>query len=139
MALGVLHISMYILLKNREQFAGDGVVYLPVQSNDPACTTPYCDIASICTLMTNTTAGTPMQRLAQLANIQHMGKCTEPDYDGMIRFWSSAKNPDRTWLYQTCTEWGFYQTCETGTQCPYTQVHTYIHTYIILLYMLNIT
>jgi hypothetical protein len=46
----------------------------------------------------------------------------EPDYDGMIKFWSAPKNPDRTWLYQTCTEWGFYQTCETGSQCPYTQV-----------------
>lgn len=108
--------------KNQEQFAGDGVVYLPVQSNDPACTTPYCDIASICVLMTNETAGTPLERLAQLSSIQHMGACQEPDYDGMIKFWSSPKNPDRTWLYQTCTEWGFYQTCETGTQCPYTQV-----------------
>ncbi len=24
-------------------------------------------------------------------------------------------------MYQTCTEWGFYQTCEKGTQCPYVQ------------------
>jgi serine protease 16 len=107
--------------KNREQFAGDGVVYLPVQSNDPACTTPYCDIASICVLMTNETVGTPLQRLAELSSIQHLNKCQEPDYAGMIKFWSSPQNPDRTWLYQTCTEWGFYQTCETGTQCPYTQ------------------
>lgn len=111
--------------KNQEQFAGDGVVYLPVQSNDPACTTPYCDIASICVLLTNETIGTPIQRLANLASIQHMGTCMNPDYDGMIKFWSSPKNLDRTWLYQTCTEWGFYQTCETGSNCPYTQgLHT---------------
>jgi thymus-specific serine protease len=109
-------------VRNREQFAGDGVVYLPVQSNDPSCTTPYCDIASICVLMTNETVGTPLQRLAQLASIQHLGSCMEPNYDLMIKGMSSPKNPDRTWLYQTCTEWGFYQTCETGTQCPYTQV-----------------
>ena len=108
--------------KNQEAFAGDGVVYLPVQSNDPSCSTPYCDIGSICVLMTNETIGTPTARLAQLASIQHLNKCTDPNYDATIKFWSSPKNPDRTWLYQTCTEWGFYQTCETGSNCPYTQV-----------------
>ena len=25
----------------------------------------------------------------------------------------------RSWLWQTCTEFGFYQTCEKGSQCPY--------------------
>eukprot|EP00286_Rhodomonas_abbreviata_P001794 CAMPEP_0181289514 /NCGR_PEP_ID=MMETSP1101-20121128/921_1 /TAXON_ID=46948 /ORGANISM="Rhodomonas abbreviata, Strain Caron Lab Isolate" /LENGTH=382 /DNA_ID=CAMNT_0023393737 /DNA_START=329 /DNA_END=1477 /DNA_ORIENTATION=+ len=113
---GALHSS-----KNREQFAGDGVVYLPVQSNDPSCTTPYCDIASICTLMTNETVGSPLDRLASLASIQHMGACMEPNYDAMIKGMSNAANPERVWLYQTCTEWGFYQTCNVGTDCPYTQ------------------
>ena len=23
--------------------------------------------------------------------------------------------------HQTCTEWGFYQTCELGSRCPFTQ------------------
>ena len=27
----------------------------------------------------------------------------------------------RLWEYQTCTEFGWYQTCETGTNCPYAQ------------------
>jgi len=28
-------------------------------------------------------------------------------------------------LYQTCTEWGFYQTCPVGSSCPYVQgLHT---------------
>lgn len=27
----------------------------------------------------------------------------------------------RLWTYQTCTEFGWYQTCETGSNCPYTQ------------------
>ncbi|CAN0443228.1 unnamed protein product, partial [Laminaria digitata] len=41
-------------------------------------------------------------------------------------------NPNRAWLYQTCTEFGFYQasrllsdTCEVGTRCPFTKgLHT---------------
>lgn len=32
---------------------------------------------------------------------------------------------ERSWIYQTCTEYGFYQTCEVGSNCPYTQgLHT---------------
>ena len=27
----------------------------------------------------------------------------------------------RLWTYQTCAEFGWYQTCETGSNCPYTQ------------------
>jgi serine protease 16 len=110
--------------KNQEQFAGMGVVYLPAQSNDPACTTPYCDIGSICKLLTDTTIGTPIERLATLSKAQNPA-CKLPSYDAVVEFYSSPKNPDRSWLYQTCTEWGFYQTCNTGSKCPYTQgLHT---------------
>ena len=108
--------------KNQEQFAGDGVVYLPVQSNDPSCSTPYCDIASICVLMADPEQGTPLQRLATLAAAQSGGACMPASYSAMIDVISNPKNPERSWLYQTCAEWGFYQTCPVGSQCPYTQV-----------------
>jgi serine protease 16 len=125
--------------KNREQFAGDGVVYLPAQSNDPSCTTPYCDIASICVLMIDETAGTPIERLASLSKAQH-ATCSEPSYDLMIKYVSSETNPERSWLYQTCTEWGFYQTCEEGTECPYTQgLHTLSVDYDICLQAFGVT
>jgi serine protease 16 len=43
----------------------------------------------------------------------------------MLETLSDPGNADRTWLYQTCTEWGFYQTCDLGSGCPYTQgLHT---------------
>lgn len=110
---------------NAAQWAGDGVVYLPAQSNDPACTTPYCNIAGICNLLTDTTVGAPIDRLAKLSAIQHANSCVPVSYEGMIKAMQNPKNPERTWLYQTCTEWGFYQTCEEGTECPYVQgLHT---------------
>lgn len=110
---------------NQEVFAGDGVVYLPVQSNDPSCTTPYCDIASICVLMTDTTVGTPVQRLAALSKVQHSGTCVAANYEATLAAYSIPANPERVWLYQTCSEWGFYQTCNKGSRCPYTQgLHT---------------
>jgi hypothetical protein len=111
-------------VKNQEEFAGNGVVYIPVQSNDPSCTSANCDIGSICKLLTDETIGTPLDRLASLSAAMNPA-CISANYDSMIQFWANPANPDRTWLYQTCTEWGFYQTCETGSQCPYTQgLHT---------------
>jgi serine protease 16 len=109
--------------KNREQFAGDGVVYIPVQSNDPSCTSNLCNIGKICTFLVddNTANVSAMQRLADLGAASSPA-CTSVNYDAMIQFWANPQNLDRTWLYQTCTEWGFYQTCDTGSDCPYTQV-----------------
>lgn len=45
------------------------------------------------------------ETVAQLSN-------TEPQVSGV---------GDRQWLYQTCTEFGFYVTCE-GLQCPFSQL-----------------
>jgi hypothetical protein len=110
--------------KNREQFAGDGVVYLPVQGNDPSCTTPYCNIAKICTVMADTTKGSGYERLKTLSDAMHPA-CIPISYDEMIAGLSNSTNPERIWMYQTCSEWGFYQTCNVGSDCPYAQgLHT---------------
>ena len=34
--------------RNKSVFAGDGVVYIPAQENDPSCDGEVCDIAGIC-------------------------------------------------------------------------------------------
>eukprot|EP01038_Epipyxis_sp_PR26KG_P006463 gene6463-8892_t len=111
-------------VKNQEQFAGDGVVYIPVQSNDPSCTSQYCDISKICSLMVDKTAGSPLEKLVILAK-SSSSSCMSVSYESMINSLSNPSNPGRTWEYQTCSEWGFYQTCEVGSNCPYTQgLHT---------------
>ena len=33
----------------------------------------------------------------------------------------------RLWTFQTCNEFGWYQTCESGSNCPYTQGFNTIH------------
>ena len=104
--------------KNQEQFAGDGVVYLPVQSNDPACTTPLCNIESICSFLTGSQLAeeSDVKKLAELSGAMSGGACKVVSYDAMISGISNPKNPQRSWLYQTCTEWGFYQTCPVGSR-----------------------
>lgn len=104
--------------KNQEQFAGDGVVYFPVQSNDPACTSPFCNIDSICTYLTGSELAKQddVQKLASLASAMSGGGCKSVSYDAMINAMENPRNPQRSWLYQTCTEWGFYQTCPVGSR-----------------------
>lgn len=110
---------------NQKVFAGNGVVYIPAQSNDPACAAPLCNIAKICTFLLDEAEGEPIDRLAALASAQSGGMCTPANYEAQLRVWSNPKNTGRAWLYQTCNEWGFYQTCEKGTKCPYVQgLHT---------------
>jgi thymus-specific serine protease len=108
--------------QNQIMFAGYGVVYLPAQSNDPACTTNLCNIEKVCSYLTETATGDSLSRLAQLSAEQSGGVCKSVNYQLMINFYANPKNPSRSWLYQTCTEWGFYQTCPVGSGCPYTQV-----------------
>eukprot|EP00656_Telonema_subtile_P052738 TRINITY_DN7427_c0_g1_i1.p1 TRINITY_DN7427_c0_g1~~TRINITY_DN7427_c0_g1_i1.p1 ORF type:complete len:488 (-),score=107.04 TRINITY_DN7427_c0_g1_i1:108-1571(-) len=89
-------------------FAGNGVTYFPSQGNDPACTTPGCNIEQICKVMVDMTIGSEVDRLAKLKSLQStdvLSGSNELDY----------------WGYQTCNEFGFYQTCEVGSKCFYTQ------------------
>lgn len=98
-------------LETREgqaSFAGNGVCAFPSQGNDPACTDPGCNIEQICKVMVDSSLGSEVDRLAKLRELQATGavqSSEELDY----------------WGYQTCNEFGFYQTCEVGSKCFYTQ------------------
>ena len=58
-----------------------------------------------------------MHRLAEVARAQGMEIQGEEDGVGEI--------PDY-WGYQTCTEFAFYQTCELGSRCFFTQVCSWL-------------
>jgi serine protease 16 len=108
------------------------VADFPAQSNDPSCTAAACDIKSICQIMLDTGLGDPLHRLAvlrakqgpQLAkplrrlmgNHRLMGNYGSVTKDGL----RVTDEPDY-WGYQTCTEFAFYQTCEIGSKCFFTQ------------------
>ena len=112
----------YMSRANQGQFAGNGVAYFPSQGNDPACTDPACNIAQICKVMTDATLGDNVARLAKLRTLQSewvafpamgaAGNATEVKV--------ASGEPDY-WGFQTCAEFGFYQTCEVGSQCMYLQ------------------
>jgi len=113
----------------QRSFAGEGVVSFPAQSNDPTCTRSNCNIARSCaTVGEGPPSKTPLERLSTLAggpgaaaaSVDQPGgddaRAAEPP--------SQLGHPHRVldyWGWQTCTEFGFYQTCEEGTDCMFTQ------------------
>lgn len=114
-------------LANRKDFAGNGVVYFPSQGNDPASTAPGSNIEQICKVMANESRGTPLDRLAALAGHQRAHGIRRPRR--LLKTGARAGNGSKPvsvseldyWGYQTCNEFGFYQTCEVGSKCFYTQ------------------
>merc|ERR1711865_1252936 len=101
----------------QQNFAGFGVAQFPSQSNDPACSAPACSIGKICAIMTDTSLGDNLDRLASLVQTQEAAQLSQSELavNQLGLSWIDY------WNYQTCTEFGFYQTCEVGSECFYTQ------------------
>jgi hypothetical protein len=124
--------------RNQQTFLEDLGFSFPVQGNDPGCSDRGCNISSICAdFMTNEALGDPVDRLAALSALQ-LGReerpardrvtgepCLEASYEAVVlaplRNTTLAGGGDRVWTWQTCTEYGFYQTCEPGSGCPFAQ------------------
>lgn len=128
-------------------WAGGGVVSVPAQSNEPGCETGACDIRSLCAILTADAAqedhamhgesaragqaqrakGAPspelaLKRLAAVNAAQRNGECTptaELDPLAALAELLNETSAARAWPYQTCAEFGFFQTCEVGSRCPF--------------------
>lgn len=98
-----------------------GAIQTIVQYNGE--TGPY-DVAAYCTQMT-TEANDPITNLA-LALPNLVGtSCVDNSYaDFVASAGSTVANPSaqgvgiRQWTWQTCTQFGYYQTCEDRNTCP---------------------
>ena len=121
--------------RNADAFLGDGVVFVPAQSNDPSCTDRICNIEHLCASLVaaKEITGSNVEALAAMAKVQRNGgdnidndTCVEVDWEQTIAYLSSDEAMEegtRSWLWQTCTEFGFYQTCEVDSECPYGKGH----------------
>lgn len=82
-------------------------------------------IDTICGIMENDTGGTPLQRYAQVNSLildTYGEKCLDFKYDKFIEeissvSWnSSSSEGGRQWTYQTCVEFGFFQSSDLKNQ-----------------------
>ncbi|EED91934.1 serine protease, partial [Thalassiosira pseudonana CCMP1335] len=114
--------------RNMEAFVGDGLIRVPSQSNDPSFEGAEKISLNfvICNTIIEEHMSNPnhssMEILANLKKIQNGLLCEEVDYNELIEFMTTRTDEnanDLAWLYQTCNEFGFYQTCNVGSTCPY--------------------
>eukprot|EP00475_Leptophrys_vorax_P015941 TRINITY_DN22328_c0_g1_i2.p1 TRINITY_DN22328_c0_g1~~TRINITY_DN22328_c0_g1_i2.p1 ORF type:complete len:317 (-),score=63.01 TRINITY_DN22328_c0_g1_i2:51-1001(-) len=113
---------------NQADWAGNGVVYLPIQDNDPTCAEEVCNVEKICKFLMDSASaanGSALIALAKLSEKQFGSSgCVSVDHNAYM---DSLLNTtieggvNRIWLYQTCTEFAGYMTCEVGSQCIYSQ------------------
>ena len=110
--------------QNQVMFASDGVVYFPAQSNDPSCKSSLCNIAKICEFLVDNAARSnadAYSRLIDLSSQMSGESCKMVSHEALVAAYLPTSSPSRIWQFQTCSEWGFYMTCATGSSCPFVQ------------------
>jgi serine protease 16 len=111
---------------NQADWAGNGVVYLPIQENDPSCQEELCNVEKICkfVLQTNNETNDALTTLSKLSQKQFGSDCTSVSHQALLDSLLNTTiegGTNRIWQYQTCSEFAFYQTCEVGSKCIFTQ------------------
>jgi hypothetical protein len=89
---------------------------VPAQSNDPASTDPGQSIGALCNVLLAANASSSVDALATLSARQRGGRCVDAS---LAQNFEDDGSDALSWPWQTCAEFGFYQTCEVGSQCPF--------------------
>lgn len=101
----------------------DGIVQYNTQASG-------FNIAYVCQCMTNPSL-TPYQDLGYVIRyyLDHVKlRCINNNYTAYLEiFKNTTQDPTgsssfRQWTYQTCTQFGYYQTCEKNTSCIYSRI-----------------
>jgi len=77
----------------------------------------------VCDIMSDVSYGSPVYRMAEVNSRYlevHDKKCNEVLYSSRVKYYSqvnwTVEGGGRQWMYQTCTEYGFYQTTDSPHQ-----------------------
>ncbi|XP_078236223.1 thymus-specific serine protease isoform X1 [Pogona vitticeps] len=87
------------------------------------------NVASLCRIMINNNTGSPYQRLIEANNVfveNLKSTCVENSHAKTLEELRNTSITgigvgERQWYFQTCTEFGYYQTCEDPT-CPFSHL-----------------
>lgn len=108
---------------NQSLFASMGVAYFPAQGNDPACKGKLCNIEKVCSFLLSADRAHDADAMASLVALSaaSSSSCKFVSQEALVASYLPASSPSRVWNFQTCSEWGFYMTCESGSGCPFVQ------------------
>jgi len=110
-------------INNVQNFLSESVIEIPMQSNDPSCKEQNCNIEKLCqTILEKRSKMSALDVLAEIRLAQNGEDCDDIVWEKQLDYLSSPvaqKGGLRSWLWQTCNEFGFYQTCQKSSQCPF--------------------
>lgn len=90
---------------------------------------PSYNIANICATMTASNSSA-INALAQVVQATSGGQCIDNSYTDYIQslqqtaVGNQGGVGDRQWTWQTCTQFGYYQSCDSGRHCPFSTLMT---------------
>ncbi|XP_022096081.1 thymus-specific serine protease-like [Acanthaster planci] len=95
-----------------------------VQYNLPG----YFNVEAVCNIMTNESYPDAFEALRAIyfkPTYWDQYQCQDFSYDGYTSYYrnTSRVTTGRPWLYQTCSQYGFYQTCDSDTNCMFTDLY----------------
>lgn len=80
-------------------------------------------IDDLCDVMVNVSLGSPLDRYAAVNHFLNFGEPIDANFSGQVEdmretLWNSSAVDEgmRQWIYQTCTEFGYYQTTDSAQQ-----------------------
>lgn len=119
---------------DQETFMSDiaGFLMEIVQYNNEFPSNMLPNIDTVCQYMTGRVAGsgdTPLKSFQSLfRRYSRPGpptNCTDYSFKTSMEYlMNTTKNANdnmRPWLWQTCTQFGYYQTCDVNTRCPFSK------------------
>ncbi|KAF4670554.1 Thymus-specific serine protease [Perkinsus olseni] len=121
-AFNVCGTHMLDDIDNRKVWTSEGVFGFSVQSNDPGCDSDLCNIDKICRYFTD--PDLPESLVERLAHVSRARteECVDVDFNKVIKMYKNESDADwiKMWTFQTCNEFGFYQTCDSSKNCLWT-------------------
>lgn len=116
--INVLDLGTFSLMLTRE--FGDAV-----ETARPGSIIVLCDF-----FQSDISGTTPMEKIAGFINLRNpTNECRDTRYNSLVNYYR-GNGDSRSWLYQTCTEFGYFQIAPTSGTLFDSLIHIDVHFYV---------
>ncbi|KAF4677484.1 Thymus-specific serine protease [Perkinsus chesapeaki] len=107
---------------NVKTWASGGLLGFETQSNDPQCKGRLCNIDKICRYFTDSDVPESLVERLAVVNRFNQSDCEDIDFSKVVKMYKNESDSNwmKMWTFQTCNEFGFYQTCNSSRNCLWT-------------------
>ncbi|KAF4677485.1 Thymus-specific serine protease [Perkinsus chesapeaki] len=121
-AFNICGTDMLVDMNNVKTWASEGLLSFSSQSNDPRCEGKLCNIEKMCSYFTDPDVPESLVERLAAVNQRSREECEDVDFSKTVQILKNESDADwiKMWTFQTCNEFGFYQTCNSSRNCLWT-------------------